>query len=146
MSPMCPEIQYQRAVASEESRKRNSPKLRWQTLNLKKPTTNKQTKSTKTNNEGCLPQAIIGTILLIRQSPLHKHMVHTSFSKFNKLNIRTTSSRHPNIISLKVGKLRKHVLHNVQSELTIRSWGFNQSLKMCIPKFKGKQCDKLTKA
>ena len=39
-------------------------------------------------------------------------------SKFNKFNIRTTSSRHPNIIQLMVGKLRQHMLQKVQSELT----------------------------
>jgi hypothetical protein len=36
-----------------------SPKLGWQTLNLKKQNKNKQTKSKdKKNNEGCLPQAL----------------------------------------------------------------------------------------
>jgi hypothetical protein len=34
------------------------------------------------------------------------------------LNIQTTLSRHPNIISLTVEKLRQHMLHEVQSELT----------------------------
>jgi hypothetical protein len=34
------------------------------------------------------------------------------------LNIQTTSSRHPIIILLAVEKLRQHMLHEVQSELT----------------------------
>jgi hypothetical protein len=76
----------------------------------------------------------------------HKHMVHTSFSKFNMLNIQTTSSRHPNIISLKVGKLRQYMLHKVQSVLT-QDHGVSIILKTCIPK-NHRKCNmiKITKA
>ena len=39
-------------------------------------------------------------------------------SKFNMLNIQTTSSKRPNIVRLIVQKLRQHMLYEVQSELT----------------------------
>ena len=46
--------------------------------------------------------------------------IHGSYimSKFNKLNIQTTSSKHPNIIQLTVGKLRQRMLQKVQTGLT----------------------------
>jgi hypothetical protein len=54
---MWQEIQYRGMAQVRQVVRESSPKLGWQTLNLKNKT-NKQTKSTKTNNEGCLPQAL----------------------------------------------------------------------------------------
>jgi hypothetical protein len=77
-------------------------------------------------------------MLLIRQSLSFKHMVHTLLANLTCLNIRTTSSKH--LISLKVGKLRQHMLQKVQSRLT-QHHGVSIFQKTCIPKFIGMQCD-----
>jgi hypothetical protein len=56
--PQCAQKYNTRGMAQvRQFVRESSPKLGWQTLNLKNKT-NKRTKSTKTNNEGCLPQAL----------------------------------------------------------------------------------------